>query len=187
MIRNRSDELSRDELFALLSNARRRYVLQYLSRSGGTADFEELTLSVAAWENEAEPEEIDETDRKRVYVSLYQTHLPRLEDSGVVEFDQDAGVISAGPHAREVARFIREDDDDADAPSRPLLYGALGVVGLVGLAATVIDVGPFAGVPDVAVGAVLILALLVLATVRYLRDAGGTSIRSMNLTARRSE
>ena len=184
MIRNRSGELSRDELFALLSSARRRYVLQYLSRSGGTADFEELTLSVAAWENEAEPEEIDETDRKRVYVSLYQTHLPRLEDNGVVEFDQDAGVISAGPHAREVARFIREDDDDADAPSRPLLYGALGVVGL---AVTVTDVGPFAGVPDVAVGAVLILALLVLATVHYLRDAGGTSIGSMNLTARRSE
>lgn len=182
---NGPDQLSQDELFDLLSNARRRYVLEYLSQVDGTADFERLTETVAAWENDTTVDRIEEADRKRVYVSLYQTHLPRLESSGVVEFDQERGIVEAGAHAVELARLIRDDEDDTDATRWPLVYGAVGIVGLAVLGAAAADVGPFAAVADVVIGGVAVVALLVVSAAHHLTVGREESIGTVDLEARR--
>jgi len=80
-----SEELSQDLVFDILSNTRRRMVLYYLREYGAPASVQEIAERIAALENEIPPEELSRQQRKRVYVSLYQTHLPKLNEAGIIE------------------------------------------------------------------------------------------------------
>ena len=44
---------------------------------------------VAAWENDTTVERIGSTERKRVYTALRQSHLDRMADAGIIEYDVD--------------------------------------------------------------------------------------------------
>lgn len=90
-------ELTQAELFDVFSNARRRRTVQYLKRRGGSCSLAPLVQQVAAWENETDPENVTRTQRRRVYISLYQTHLPMLEDHGIVNWDPDDHAIDLLP------------------------------------------------------------------------------------------
>jgi DNA-binding transcriptional ArsR family regulator len=102
MTRSNGDPpLSLDELFDILRNARRRHVVELLDESGGEAEFRDLTDAVARRET-GNPVSYDA--RKRVYVSLRQSHLPRLAEAGVVEYDRDRGTVRATPLFDTVVR-----------------------------------------------------------------------------------
>ncbi|AFZ74114.1 DUF7344 domain-containing protein [Natronobacterium gregoryi] len=90
-------ELTQAELFDVFSNARRRRTVQYLKRQGGDCDLAPLVEQVAAWENDTEPDDVTRTQRRRVYISLYQTHLPMLEEHGIVDWDPDGHYIKLLP------------------------------------------------------------------------------------------
>jgi hypothetical protein len=101
--------LSQDKVFEVLKSPRRRYALYYLKRAGGEAELSEITEQVAAWENEIPPAKLASEQRKRVYISLYQTHMPKLDDAGVVEYDQSRGVVELAANARELDVYLGED------------------------------------------------------------------------------
>ncbi|THE62993.1 hypothetical protein D8Y22_21350 [Salinadaptatus halalkaliphilus] len=90
-------ELTQAELFDVFSNARRRRAVQYLTYQNGSCDLAPLVEQVAAWENDTDLEAVTRTQRRRVYISLYQTHLPMLEDHGIVDWDPDAHAIELLP------------------------------------------------------------------------------------------
>lgn len=94
-----------DALFDVLCVGRRRFVLHYLTREAERVGLEELTERVAAWEHDADGEVPEELYR-RVYTSLYQIHVPKLADHGLVEYDRHRDVLAL--------------DDDLDA-ARPFL------------------------------------------------------------------
>ena len=48
----------------------------------------DIAEAVAAMENDCTTEGLTSEDRRRVYISLHQKHLPQLENN-VVEYDQD--------------------------------------------------------------------------------------------------
>ncbi|MFC4439585.1 MULTISPECIES: DUF7344 domain-containing protein [Natrialbaceae] len=77
----------RGEIFDLLSNHRRRYTIHYCKRENGPVELGDLAEHVAAWELDKEIEGLTSAERKRVYTSLQQTHLPTLEKANMVEFD----------------------------------------------------------------------------------------------------
>lgn len=104
---------SRDDLFAILSNQRRRDVLVYLNEHGGTATLSELAVQVAAWENSTPEGEITSAERQRVYIPLYQTHLPKLAAYGVIEYDQSRGTIERTDRADQFDSYLREPDTPA--------------------------------------------------------------------------
>jgi hypothetical protein len=100
--------LSRDDLFEVLSNRRRRYVLHYLCRRDGEAvELSDLVTQVAAWENGTDPEQLSYDDRKSVHISLYQHHVPKMDEAGVVEYDQRSGVVELRVDPAEIAGFLR--------------------------------------------------------------------------------
>lgn len=101
--------ISQDEVFDLLSSPRRRYVLYHLRDTGEELDLTTLAEEVAAWENETAVEDLTRQERKRVYVSLYQTHIPRLVDAGLVDHDTDSGTVSLGDSAGEVDQYLQGD------------------------------------------------------------------------------
>lgn len=81
-------------------------VLYYLRRNDGGATMNGLAEQIAAWENEIEIEELTSQQRKRVYVSLYQTHLPRLAETGMVDYDVDEGTVRLTDQATDMDAFL---------------------------------------------------------------------------------
>jgi hypothetical protein len=76
------------EIFELLSNHRRRYAIRFC-KENGSATLSELAEHIAALEQDKSLSEITSSERKRVYTSLQQTHLDRLEDAGMIRYDGD--------------------------------------------------------------------------------------------------
>lgn len=100
------EHISTDEVFALLSNERRRRVLRFLSENGGEIKLRELATTIAAEENGVEPVEVTYKQRKRLYTSLYQSHLPRMERSGVIRHDRNSGLVTLTPVADDFDAYL---------------------------------------------------------------------------------
>lgn len=118
----RRSGLDRETLFDLLSSTRRRHVVRYLLRTEGEISFSELTDRVAALEAGTTVEALTDDERKPVYVSLRQTHLPRLDEAGVVRYDPDRGTVRPTPRLAHLAPPLRAVDEAlaGDDPVLPL-------------------------------------------------------------------
>lgn len=114
------------ELFDLLSNHRRRYTIRYC-RENGSISLSDLAERIAAVEQEKSVAEITAAERKRVYTSLQQTHLGRLEDAGMIESDGDE--IELTDRAEELEVYL--DIVPAGSVSWGMYY--LVISGLAGL------------------------------------------------------
>ena len=100
-------ELPLDVTFEILKNRRRRLVLDYLREADETVRIGELAEHIAAIENDIPVQQLNSQQRKRVYIGLYQCHLPKMDDAGVVDFNQDRGLVDltdAGDTALRVPR-----------------------------------------------------------------------------------
>ena len=104
--------LSLDVIFELLRVSRRREVLWYLEENEGTARLDELAEHIAAKENDIELEELTSSQRKRVYIGLYQCHLPKMDDSGVIDYDQARGTIELRRTAQQLYPYLALDPLD---------------------------------------------------------------------------
>mgnify|MGYP006290920997 CR=1 FL=1 len=149
-------ELTADEVYDLLSNQRRRYVMSYL------LDVEEATLRdlsrlVAGWENDVDPDQVTSTQRKRVYTALHQTHLMRLDEYGVVTYDRSRGVVDPTERLALFEPYLRPDE--SDDREWHAYYGA------VGLGSLLLGGAGVAGVPGIAAVDGALLCLLVGGTV----------------------
>lgn len=145
-----ADRTWHDEAFDLLSNHRRRYTLYHLSRNGKRAAIGELSERIAAWENGTSLREVSADERKRVYTSLQQIHLPRMDETGVVEFDDRAGVVELGPAAEDLDVYM-ETVEGRDIPWSQY-YLLLATINTVVLAAGQVGLSPLSTLPGVAVG-----------------------------------
>ena len=106
----RSD-LSKDVIFDILSNHRRRYVLIYLNQNRGHGTLSEAAEWIAGRENDVDAGVPSSKQRKRVYVSLYQSHLPRMDDVGIIEFESDRGEIELCRPATDLFQYLETTDD----------------------------------------------------------------------------
>lgn len=126
------EDLSLDLIFEVLKNERRRRVLHYLNDNEGPASLRTLSEHIAALENDKTVAELNSQERKRVYVGLYQCHLPKMDDMGFVEFNKDRGIIELGPAAAAVDKYL--DDPSPDRPW-PLYYLLIAGASWLGIAA----------------------------------------------------
>ncbi|RBI58249.1 hypothetical protein DMJ13_27595 [halophilic archaeon] len=101
-----SAELSQETVFEVLKSTRRRYALYYLRQHGPSAKLSALATHVAAWEHDTTPDELLPQQRKRVYTSLYQIHLPKLEEVGLLDFDEETGHIHLSDRARTLDKYL---------------------------------------------------------------------------------
>ena len=164
------NELTKDEALDLLSNARRRYLLSYLSRHD-EAELTDLAAAIAAWEGDVPVESITDEDRRRVYISLYQTHLPKLEQAGVVSYDADERIVTLTENADRIAEYL-----PTGGGGRPWYryYAVLAGIGLVAIVAAWI-VAPATPLLAVSLGLLLALGVASLSAFQYLseRHRGG--------------
>lgn len=122
------------DIYELLSNKRRRYVVHYLKqRPKETVAVNDVTEQVAAWENDKPVEQLNAQERKRVHISLYQSHLPKLDEEGVIEYDEDADRVSVSESLGNIEVYL-EVVSKRNIPwsqfylGLALVFGALAVV-----------------------------------------------------------
>ena len=147
--------MSKDEVFEMLQNERRRRILRYLLDADDVMTIGELAERIAAVENDTSVAALNSTQRKRVYVALYQTHLPKMDDVGVIDYDRDRGRVRIAENADLLTFYLDEQFEAGDDWHRrylslSVLGGALVVVGyalggsgLLGPALALLVVGLF--------------------------------------------
>ncbi|MDS0258518.1 hypothetical protein NDI56_03720 [Haloarcula sp. S1CR25-12] len=114
-----------DTVYEVLSNSRRRFVLSALREHDEPVSMTTLAAGIGAQEAGVGPEAVSTGERKRIYVSLYQTHVPKLEAAGLAEYDASAGTVSQTAATTDIDEYLRTVQ-----PSRRWgrLNGAVSVV-----------------------------------------------------------
>lgn len=159
------DGLTQADLFDVFSNARRRRTVRYLKLTNGSCDLAPLVEQVASWENDVDPEDVTRAQRRRVYISLYQTHLPMLEEHGIVEWDADGHTIELLPSEGTFDPYLNCHTDTQR--SWHTLYASLAFVGVLGFLLTWLSVGPLSVTSTPVVALVLSGAIFLVAALQH--------------------
>lgn len=164
--------LGKDTSFHLLESRRRRWAIRYLNSEGST-EISDLAEQIAAWENGTTVEEVTSKQRRCTYTSLQQTHLPTLDESGVIDFEADRGIVEATDRIEDLDVYL-EVVPERNIPWSTYYLGT-GVLScaLVGLVAVGGD--RFTILPHLALAALIALTLTISAAIHVYRS------RSMRL------
>lgn len=92
------NKLSKSDIFGVLQNERRRYILEILHKKGEQS-IRSLSEEIAYLEFGAE--EPKSSFRKSVYASLHQTHIPKMESLKIIAYNREKDIIELLPAARD--------------------------------------------------------------------------------------
>lgn len=159
------DTLSQDVVFDLLSSSRRRFVLYYLQTETESVKLTDLSDEVAAWEYETPIEELTEQERKRAYVSLYQTHVPKLVEAGLVDH-ADNGMLRLTDRMNDIDGYLQNENDPAIRWE--LVYVFLSIVGAVIFFIGVSDSSVFSAISIEIAGWIVLLSFAGTAIVHFI-------------------
>ena len=98
-------ELSEEDIFKILSNRRRRFVIHALKRANEPPDVSELSRHVTAWELDIKPENVPYDQRHNVHSTLKRSHIPMLAEKNVVTVDDD-NVVRAAPALEDLDIYV---------------------------------------------------------------------------------
>ncbi|MUW15476.1 hypothetical protein GJ633_13160 [Halorubrum sp. CBA1125] len=135
-ITDRYDKLTETEIHDLLRNERRRQVIKHLQDTVGETTLRDLAETIAERETGESP--APKNIRNSVYNSLHQTHLPKLDSRGIVEYDSDRKTIRLTEDARSVDVYMEVVTPYGITWSE--YYGTLGILSLFVVFAALIGV-----------------------------------------------
>nr|WP_049888920.1 hypothetical protein [Natronococcus occultus] len=156
----------RGEIFDLLANSRRRYAIHYCKREDGPVELGDLAEHVAAWELDKEVPEVTSAERKRVYTSLQQTHLPTLEQAEMVVFDN--GTIELTDSASELDVYL--DIVPSDSIPWGLYYLGLSVLAGIVMLGLWLGVVPTGTIPPLGWTTLVVASFVVSSTVHVVQN-----------------
>jgi len=88
------------DAYDIVQNPRRRALLQVLNELGGKGDLHDVVWRIARLEA---GENYNKKLVKSVQVSLLQTHLPKLKNAGIVDYDEATGNL----HIIQIPQEVR--------------------------------------------------------------------------------
>lgn len=100
------ERLSQSAVFMLLSHTFRRSVVDCLCEYGEALTLADLADEVACRCRDEAIEAIDATEVKRIYMALYHTHLPKLVEYDVVEYDQERDLVAPTERAEDIVEYL---------------------------------------------------------------------------------
>jgi uncharacterized membrane protein YciS (DUF1049 family) len=118
--------MERSDVYDIVQNPRRRALLQVLNELGGNGCLREVVFRIARMES---GDNYDKKLIKSVQVSLLQTHLPKLQNAGIIDYDETTGnlrLIQIPPELRYHLEVIPKGD-----VSWSTYYFILSLVGFV--------------------------------------------------------
>ncbi|MFC4439727.1 MULTISPECIES: DUF7344 domain-containing protein [Natrialbaceae] len=171
------EELPVDEIFHILQNERRRMVLEYLQETDDSVRMRDVAEQVAAWENDTTVEELSSDQRQRVYIPLYQSHLPKLDKAGIIDYQQNRGIVERRPLAKQLDYYLNADSEtnasraDGNAATGgwdDYYIGAAGL-GAVLLLGAVFELPLFSLITGIGLSALILLMFTALTIGQYVR------------------
>jgi len=87
-----TESLDAGQIHDILRNDRRRLAIKCLRERGGSMSVRDLSEEVAT--------------RQSVYNSLHQTHLPKLDELRIVDYDTDTKEVSLLDRAAEITTYM---------------------------------------------------------------------------------
>lgn len=141
-------DIDDDELYDVLANQRRRFAVHLLKREEKTMEIGEMAEQIAAWENDVDTAEITGSDRKRVYTALQQSHLPKMDRAGVVEFNKNRGMVEPTEALQNIDLYM-DVVEGREIPWSEYYLGLAGVSAAL-VAAVWMGAWPFTLLPTIA-------------------------------------
>jgi predicted transcriptional regulator len=151
-----ADELSASEIHDVLRNDRRRLVLERLRATDDAETVSDLAERIGGVEAGESPP--PRNVRQSVYVSLHQTHLPKLDELGIVTYDPNGKTVELAANADDIEAYL--DVGSADGGISPTYYVALGLLGGLTLLGAVAGVPGLRAVGPAAIGVALSAVLV---------------------------
>jgi len=141
---SRTRSLPESVVYEVLANPRRRATVRHLTTtaSGRTVPLGDLATAIAVAETGQSPH--PRASRESVYNSLHQTHLPKLDELGVVAYDREARAVGVCDSTRQVDRYL-----EGEMPyglTWGEYYRALGIGSLLTVVASLAAVPGFGAV-----------------------------------------
>ncbi|WP_226479546.1 DUF7344 domain-containing protein [Natrinema amylolyticum] len=103
---SRSDGLSHDVIFTLLSQRHRRAVLDLLLAQDRTLTLRDLRNEIVEREHSTEITELDDEQAKQTMVSLHHVHIPKLAEADIVTYDQDRMIVEPTEKLEQMESFL---------------------------------------------------------------------------------
>lgn len=124
---------------------------------------------VAAWEHDTTVEQLTSTQRQRVYIPLYQSHLTKLDNAGVIEYQQNRGIVERKPLADQVDMYLEleptvdsADETSAEESQWTDYYIGATVVGYAVLLGAVMELPFTSFISGIGLGALILFLFTVL-------------------------
>lgn len=182
------DPLTKDQIFHLLQNERRRLALQYLRGKEGKVKMRDIAEQVAAWEHDTTVQALSSDERQRVYIPLYQNHLPKLDEEGVIEYNQSRGIVERTPAADELDPYIVDDESTTETPAPldqdaasatpwPTYYLATSLFSTVLLGAAAFGTPIVSGISTMLLGLLVVAAFTTLTLAQFFSPAARSASR----------
>jgi hypothetical protein len=174
------EPLSRDKIFHILQTQRRRDALRFLKEVGDTVEMRDLAEQVAAWENDTTVRALTSDERQRVYIALYQSHLPKLESEGIIRYNKSRGIVERGPLADQFDPYLDTSGHTADdvetneeVPSEdeiPWLryYRVVTAIGVAVMVGTWMGIPPLTLVPNLVWNVLIVTSFTALSIAQHL-------------------
>ncbi|ELZ99324.1 DUF7344 domain-containing protein [Haloferax sulfurifontis] len=153
------DSLDEADIHDVLRNERRRLALERLRDAAGPESVGDLAEYIAVAESGESPP--PKNVRQSVYISLHQTHLPKLDSLRIVAYDSRGKTVSLGSAAAELDHFLA--DPEPTQPPLALLSLATCLAGLALLVAGWMGVPVIGGVDPRLVAGLALTAVAVVA------------------------
>jgi DNA-binding transcriptional ArsR family regulator len=163
-------ELKAVEIHDVLSNERRQLILKFLRDAGGLLSARELSELIAEAETGESPP--PRNIRQSAYVSLHQTHLPKLDELGIVDYDQSAKTVQLNDRAKQVSIYMETVPRYGISWSE--YYVAMSFIGLLLVVAAQVGVPFIAGIGSLSLATGVLV--IILGSAAYQTYAQGSSI-----------
>jgi len=111
----REQSIPPDEVLSAVANEQRRAIIDSLnSASENTLDYDTLVDRVADTVRDEERVGISDEQRQRVRIALRHTHLPKLEEIQVIDYDAETGHVQfvGDEMVQEVLMLVKSYDTD---------------------------------------------------------------------------
>ncbi|WP_247004812.1 DUF7344 domain-containing protein [Halosolutus gelatinilyticus] len=113
-----TDGLPPDDIFHILQTNRRRDAIAYLLKNDSPVKMRDVAEFVAAKENGTTVAQLTSAQRQRVYIPLYQSHLPKLDREGIIEYNKSRGIVRPTDRLEIFRPYLEMSDDEFDRSAR---------------------------------------------------------------------
>lgn len=110
---DREGPTSPDTILSAVANEDRRAILDSLTRTPEKPlEYDALVDRVADVIRDEDTERVSDEQRQRARIRLHHTHLPKLEEAGIIDYEADTGRVRfvGGQLEQDILRLIESHD-----------------------------------------------------------------------------